>query len=680
MKFTKVISSASLLTGTKRFRKIDPSTSLLSAKNPPPHYFSQDGIPSIVFSNLVSINDNTAAWKTYSQRLQGVNPSEAPTPQIDYLSVIKLLSSPKASESVLGYGKSKYSKGLDLIKGTHEFYSLLSMYSIAPHITHALRQVLADVNNTETYSSEIGAEIVKILASTGNISSAVRFVKEQPRDLQQNQAVYEALIQELAQSGRVEFAHEILTALQSSDLKVNDNTIASVIRGYGRLRQTEEAQKLFSTSFKDQSRPSVVLYEAIIDVYGKSGEVGAAQSFLRELRSSYKSTTTEAWAGLINAFAESRNAGGAADAYRQMRLEGVAASSRTLEHMIRVHGTTKDLAGAVKYFYKKESVDGFVPDIGMCEALVDAYMVKGDILPAWRLIREIMKLRTPPLISSPETVERDENGTWALQWSWIPPNIIRSLAFEHSEHDPQYLYDMLKFAEFDSGLYPHATFAAVISVIHALAKSASDDHAKYALSLFSAFDALPSETVPSSSFVYAILAHAKLGNAKDAQKVYDSMVNNLETNAKRGDTGNVTDFLFKNVQVSQDAYNGLVRAYVNSDDMSKALELVNAAVKEYAESDVLTVGDTLLPHPDANTFESLLAGIYEHKPDVNSKDKFEKLLVKQKDKVIKEIIRDVVKMGVIPDPSQHIHVARALQQVAETEGKDEVNWIVSQMI
>ncbi|KAJ1536783.1 hypothetical protein HK096_007964 [Nowakowskiella sp. JEL0078] len=666
--------SRSLLLGNSR-RKWNPD---LAVKSPDTKFFAPDpsADQSIVLNNYLALADYSNAWLTYRSKCHNQAPVSS-LKNCNFLDLTKLLNSQHAASSILNLSNVSSS----------ELLSSLSFHSVSPSIVSGLRAVLRDVSKTGSQTPQITAEAVRILALTDNVAVAVRLVRSlysnssEAESIHSNSVAIESLTEVLANSGRIDVAISFYETLKSSNITPSIETTAALIRAYGRHGQVEKAQKLFTDTNAKYSKTPVLLLDALSEVYGENGEIGFAQNLMMSSRNMHTRASVGVYTGLIGANAKRANVGGAIEAYRRMRLDGQPASHRTLEHLIRVHTLSNDTKSAIKYFYKKENVPEFTPDAGMCAALVEAHVASGNILQAWRVVKEMIKIRTPPIASS--SAIRDADGTFANEWAWIPPNVVASLAKEHAGQDQRYLYDILRFAGFDGAQNQYETSAAVVAVIQSLVQQSAHTNdqtlATHALTFFSAFEQLPDEYVPIAAFVAAISANAKLSAPENAQRLFTRLVNHIQINAANWSFKQDSIALHESMKIPRVAYDDLVRSYAQAGKLTQAFELVFNVVNQYAEqpvlafakpfvpgatSESLSVPSDSLPHPDVTTFDALLEGVYRYKEknDEENTNPLINMIGTQRDDVVQAVVDDMIKLGAVPQATIHRYAGRAIEQ------------------
>ncbi|KAI8912138.1 hypothetical protein BC831DRAFT_491355 [Entophlyctis helioformis] len=181
----------------------------------------------------------------------------------------------------------------------------------------------------------------------------------------------------------------------------------SLLIGFSRLGNATKAQKYFDALSRFSN--GAVQTARAKDIKGAAG-VGKAQSI----------QTTAQFNALIRVSCERGLPGEVMRVYKTMRHEGVEANSETYALMIRAYGRSKNLTAASRLFYKKENVPGFVPSTDMQAALIEAYILAGESLLAWRVLAD------------PAT-DPSKQPALPSHWTFGPPQHLRNKQKRSSE-------------------------------------------------------------------------------------------------------------------------------------------------------------------------------------------------------------------------------------------------------
>ncbi|KAJ3161993.1 hypothetical protein HDU86_005691 [Geranomyces michiganensis] len=277
---------------------------------------------------------------------------------------------------------------------------------------------IANLVNGLVATPEGSASLITLWGRAGDLAAAVRTAKSAaaassaPESLR---SVHEALVSLFAEAGHSAEAAELLKRSPTAA------GYAAVIRSYANSQSMDAAVEVYQEMLAARVTPTAAIIEALIDGYAAGGRITSAFKYFNELKARGLPQSSAAWTGMIRVHAVKGNVGDAVSYYRQMREAGVEATAETYTHLIAVHGKHKDIAGASRFFYKKELVKGFEFSPQMYAALMEAYATAGQLDLAWRTFAQAVK--ASPEIEIPAV-----------------PALVADVAGKH----PSYLRDMIR--------------------------------------------------------------------------------------------------------------------------------------------------------------------------------------------------------------------------------------------
>ncbi|KAI9017647.1 hypothetical protein BC832DRAFT_545305 [Gaertneriomyces semiglobifer] len=376
--------------------------------------------------------------------------------------------------------------------------------------------VLRDIRTLQLKTSpEVNAAIVTALAHTSSVEAAVRFAKTLES---LSGPVLDALVSVLALNGRPSAALRLISRGSPSE-----QHFAVVIEGFAQIGAMNDAMRVYGdmTTAGYTATPAVLV--SLINACAALGKVTSATKYFNELSRRNLPQTSDAWTALLRVHAVRGILSEAISTYRRMRSAGVEASPQTFAYLIEAHGKAKDLAGAVRFFYKKENVRGFRQSADMFRALVDAYVTAEQPELAWRVVGHMVK-----------TLGSDYSSS-----------TVRSLAKDLVGKHPSYVEDMLRTSDVS------ADEAALLAsrIMEALVES-SEMSTAVAL-----YNLLPEAGIrlAVSTKELAILAMGSSGDVAGAQSAFEMIstptekayVNLMTVHASKGDKAATMDVFEK---------------------------------------------------------------------------------------------------------------------------------------
>lgn len=117
----------------------------------------------------------------------------------------------------------------------------------------------------------------------------------------------------------------------------------SVIAGYCRKGEIEEAHRLFNMMSSEGFEPGLVTWNTIISTYNQLGECDVAMEMMKEMKSVGIIADIFTWTSMVSGFAKSSGISKALELFTDMLLEGVEPNGITLASAISVCASLKDI-------------------------------------------------------------------------------------------------------------------------------------------------------------------------------------------------------------------------------------------------------------------------------------------------------------------------------------------------
>ncbi|KAJ3360735.1 hypothetical protein HDU91_004376, partial [Kappamyces sp. JEL0680] len=403
---------------------------------------------------------------------------------------------------------------------------------------------------------------------------------------------------------RVEAAQQLFDALAHSkhlqdDVQSQSQAMVALGTVYALNGQLDKAEALFQ-QFQNVAGSFPVLkssfHMALLQGYSKVGDVTQSRKHFGSFSSSPKHLRQLAFGHMMNAFAQKGLPGDAGLLYKQLLEQGLAASPRVFEGMVRSCIPSKDATLAANYFSKVSGNRLVKPSMGMYDALLQVQLAAGENLVAWKT-----------LVASLAAFKANRTRSSRVH---VPIGMARALAKDLKGKHIDYLRDRMRLS-----FVPLAHRGQVVAKLMYAALypgPGEEPDAGLALALYNEiFDesgCASSSGIPTMAHINAIVAHGLQGTPDKALEIFQSMI---DTSFDR----------------ELDAYNALLGALARANKK----ELVLKYFKDLQDNNLT---------PSAETWEAVLtvadpASVSEWKDQI-------------------------VNGGYIPSPVQHQHLLEAL--------------------
>ncbi|TPX36639.1 hypothetical protein SmJEL517_g01302 [Synchytrium microbalum] len=296
--------------------------------------------------------------------------------------------------------------------------------------------------------------------------------------------------------------------------------------------------------------PSLSVNKALMDFFADYGRITPVNKYFDDLKKAGIQPDSGCYDALIKTHVVRGQLGDAIHTYAEMRKRGLEATDATYINLINGHSDAKDVAGAVRFFYKKHSVPGYTPSASVCAALVSAYASAGELQKAWRTVKTSMDVQKTRFTTGDFT----------------------ALAAAHANKHTDMLRDALTWAEISKN--KHRKISLTHNLIQSMVDLHSQEGAHGVLRLAADLEKALKMHLTDNIKSCMVSAHAMLGETDKAEQMLEA---------------------FKFKPTNRQPYNLLLKAYADAKDPA-GIHRVRAVMKQ---SNV---------QPDSDTFEALLTG------------------------------------------------------------------------
>eukprot|EP00842_Homolaphlyctis_polyrhiza_P006729 jgi/Hompol1/7057/HPOL_005170-RA len=289
-------------------------------------------------------------------------------------------------------------------------------------------------------------------------------------------AVCNELIAALSMHGNVAACKALISRMLDVGIQAEVPTFCHLLEAYCRAGDLASAEGLYGQIAKHGTADQIhFANERLLRYYSATGNITKSHKYFDLITRSARSSSaqhskshhsTSTYNSMIRAFTERGLPGDAISTYKKMRRDGIEADTDTYALLIRVFGRSKNLTAASRVFYKKENVPGFQPSSDMYAALIEAYVLSGSPLLAWRTLRDSLvpwkqkkssldEMRLPR--DRTKTVPASDEGVPTIP-RHFPVSLVTPLAKDLAGKHMDYLADHFRLANL-----PTATRGMIIA-------------------------------------------------------------------------------------------------------------------------------------------------------------------------------------------------------------------------
>eukprot|EP01018_Ginkgo_biloba_P034077 Gb_04446 [translate_table: standard] len=247
-----------------------------------------------------------------------------------------------------------------------------------------LNQIHAHILVTgHTQNVFLGTKLVSMYGMFGNLENA-RLVFDKMQ--QPNIFLWNEIIKAYSCNGFCEEALALYYQMQQVGMHPNDFTFLFVLKACASLSALQRGKQIHDEIIKSQFESHVYVGNALIDMYGKCGNLDIA----RQLFDKMSTRNAVSWSTMIAGYAQSGHANEALTLFYQMQLAGLKPNRVTFLSALLAcaeFGALQQGKDIHDYIIK----NGFDTDVSVRTALVDMYAKCGSIESARQLFDKMPK-------------------------------------------------------------------------------------------------------------------------------------------------------------------------------------------------------------------------------------------------------------------------------------------------
>merc|ERR1719498_963877 len=169
-------------------------------------------------------------------------------------------------------------------------------------------------------------------------------------------------------------------------------TYGSMIKAYGRARDTERVRELWNEMRRRHVTPTSITLGCMIDALVSNGLPDEAFDLVREIRdeSEYADIlNTVIYSTLLKGFAQARQPARVQDVFDEMKHMGIACNTVSYNTMLDANARTGKMDRADELFREMQA-SGVSPDVITYSTLVKGYCQAGDIDQGYRVLNSMV--------------------------------------------------------------------------------------------------------------------------------------------------------------------------------------------------------------------------------------------------------------------------------------------------
>ncbi|KAF0910916.1 hypothetical protein E2562_005314 [Oryza meyeriana var. granulata] len=187
-----------------------------------------------------------------------------------------------------------------------------------------------------------------------------------------------------AKCGNLGCARKVFEKMVCRDL----GTWNSMIFGYCRSAEWEEARHLLDAMRQEGTEPGVVTWNTLISSYARSGDLDVAMELLGQMEESGVAPDVVTWTSLVSGFVHMDRGDEALRCFIRMRLAGVEPNGMSIASAISACASLK-LLNQGRELHSHAIKVGSVNNVLSGNSLVDMYAKCGEIVAAWQIFNGI---------------------------------------------------------------------------------------------------------------------------------------------------------------------------------------------------------------------------------------------------------------------------------------------------
>ncbi|XP_057815481.1 pentatricopeptide repeat-containing protein At4g30700 [Cryptomeria japonica] len=191
---------------------------------------------------------------------------------------------------------------------------------------------------------------------------------------------WNAIISEYAQHGHIEKALEIFKQMQSTGVKPNSSTLASILPVCAKMGDLDQGMEIHQKIMENRTLSDVVVLTALIDMYAKCGSILKAYELFEKI----PQRNVVSWNAMIVGYAQNGFVEKSLETFEQMRLVGVKSDLSTFASILPACAKMGALQQGMD-IHQIVIKSGFLSDAVVVTALIDMYVKCGHIQKAHKL-------------------------------------------------------------------------------------------------------------------------------------------------------------------------------------------------------------------------------------------------------------------------------------------------------
>ncbi|KAJ9185806.1 hypothetical protein P3X46_005397 [Hevea brasiliensis] len=286
-----------------------------------------------------------------------------------------------------------FREGLELIKDMHfsnvkpsevAMVSMVTLFADLENIQlgRAMHAYVIRNSADEKMAVPLTTSLIDMYAKCGNLASA-RIIFN--GFSQKSIVSWTALIAGYIRSNNLQEGERLFVKMIEENTVPNAITMLSLIIACAFVGAVQLGKRLHAYIFRNGPRMSLVLTTALVDMYGKCGDLRSA----RALFDSMENKDIMTWTAMISAYAQAHCIDHAFDLFVQMRDGKVMPNEVTMVSLLSLCAEVGALDMG-KWIHAYIDKLGIEVDVVLKTALVDMYAKCGDIDRAQSLFREAM--------------------------------------------------------------------------------------------------------------------------------------------------------------------------------------------------------------------------------------------------------------------------------------------------
>ncbi|KAJ1568978.1 hypothetical protein HK405_011567 [Cladochytrium tenue] len=179
--------------------------------------------------------------------------------------------------------------------------------------------------------------------------------------------IYTALVVALIESGDVHSAYHFMMLLKDREIASPDVVMyTALIDGYGKKGDISAMKSVFSEMVDAGIQPNTTTYGALLNAYCRVGNMLAAHELYEDMREKRIRPNLIIFNTLIHGYGKAKDLHGAAEVYNEMRKRGARPSTTTYNILMASHIRAGSIDGAMKWYEKmsRQSRSSSQADVG----------------------------------------------------------------------------------------------------------------------------------------------------------------------------------------------------------------------------------------------------------------------------------------------------------------------------